>query len=263
MRNDAIPLEERRLQKIDSLAEYHQMHERHRIFPGVLKDRQIRRVLDVASGVGVVGSRIATNEQIDLLCNDISPKCLQIMEQNNLRTVSFDLDDPDKPYPFENGTFDAVISLAVIEHLMNMDHFFHELLRILREDGYLFISAPNYSGLTYLLPFLVSGKTFHDPLDESQRYEFMGHVKYFTFRTLLDVASSYGFAPDTVYLPVPQESSRFKSLKDRSPVKAMLFRQLLTLVYHLGSPRWAAEPVICLKNSSKKNKKYNIRKVVL
>lgn len=261
MRNEAIELEELRLQDINDLSDYQAHHERHRIFPAVFENREQSKILDVAAGVGVVGKRIVDQYPAEMLCNDICPKCLQTLEKSGLKTVSFDIDDKEKAFPFADGHFDAVIALATIEHLINIDHFVEEISRILRDGGYLYISAPNYAGLTYLLPFLLSGKTFHDPLSDPSRYEFYAHVRYFTYRTLLEYISSYDFTPDTVYLPLPESSSRYVSLRQKSLLKATLFRSAMNVVYRL-SPRWSAEPVICFQKSGK-GRKGTIRKVIM
>lgn len=258
---DAIQLEERRLQEINSIEDYHSLHERHRIFPRVFENRRIDRVLDVASGVGVVGRNIRENSDIEPYCNDICPKCLQTMEKIGLRTVSFDIDDNDSAFPFADGYFDAAIALATIEHVLHIDHFVREIFRIIKNGGYFFISAPNYSGLSYLLPFLLTGKTFHDPMSEDSRYEFYGHIRYFTYRTLLDFVSSFGFTPETVYVPLPESASRYRALRNRSPLKAATIRMLMKIIYRL-SPRWAAEPVICFQKLEK-NGNGKIRKVII
>lgn len=247
MRVDAIPLEEERLRNVSNIEDYHSLHERHRIFPGVFKGKNHQKVLDIAAGVGVVGKRIQDGCDADVLCNDICPKCLAVMEKAGLKTTSFNIDDDSRPYPVENGQFDAVVALATIEHLINLDYFLDEINRILQKDGRLYLSAPNYSGLTYLLPFLVTGKTFHDPVSEEERYEFYAHVRYFTYRSLVDVVHQHGFAIDEVYLPVPESSSRYLSLKQKSKLKAQLARGTMKTLYRLFSPRWAAEPVICFR----------------
>jgi ubiquinone/menaquinone biosynthesis C-methylase UbiE len=261
MRKDAIELEEKRLHEVHTIEDYGMIHERHRIFPKVFENRRIERALDIAAGVGVVGRNIAEGSDVEIFCNDICPKCLQIMADNGLKTVSFDIDTDDTAFPFTDGYFDAVIVLSTIEHVIHIDHFVKELLRILRKDGYLFISAPNYSGLPYLLPFLLNGKTFHDPMSESSRYEFYGHVRYFTYTTLLEFISSFGFVPDTVYVPLPENGSRYQELRKRSPIKAAIFRFLMKLAYRL-SPRWAAEPVLCFQKASHRGD-YRLQKVIL
>jgi SAM-dependent methyltransferase len=209
----------------------------------------------------VVGQRVKAHYNDRVLCNDICPKCLSIMQKNGLRTVSFDIDDPGSRFPFDSGRLDAVIALATIEHVIHIDHFVSEIHRIVRDGGYFYVSAPNYSGVLYLLPFLPSGKTFHDPLEEGSRYEFYAHVRYFTYRTLLEFVASFGFTPDTVYLPLAESSSRYTRLRDKSRIAAGVFRQSMRALFAL-SPRWASEPVICFRKGSG-GRRGQVRKVVL
>lgn len=264
MRKDAIRLEEERLRGIDDIREYPSLHERHRIFPGILELESHKRILDIAAGMGVVGKRIQEHYQGDLLCNDICPKCVRTMQENGLQTVSFDIDDSEKPYPFPDGHFSAIIALASIEHLIHVDHFVKEIHRLLDDDGCLYLSAPNYSGLAYLMPFLLTGRTFHDPFGESSRYEFYAHIRYFTYRTLLEFVSSFGFAADAVYLAVPEGSSRFKKLKSNSKTKALTFKYVMKYIYKFFSPRWAAEPVVCFRKSGNSRKvNFKPKKIVL
>lgn len=261
--NRAVDLEETRLQEIQNVSDYQMIHERHRIFPELFENRNHKNILDISAGVGVVANRIKEKYNAELLCNDLSPKALSILNKNGHKTISFDLDENKKTYPLPNAEFDAVISLATIEHILDIDHFLSEINRILKDGGYLYISAPNYSGLTYLLPFIKSGKTFHDPLKKEDKYEFYSHVKYFTYRTLIEVASQSGFEAEAVYLGVPMEGSRFLNLKNNAPLKAWLYKYSMLTIYKLFSPRWAAEPVICLKKKTNARINLKPRKVVL
>jgi SAM-dependent methyltransferase len=261
MRTDAIQVEETRLDGIKDIEDYPDFHERHRVFPAVFEDRQHKRVLDISAGVGCAAKRIRENYTAELLCNDIDPTCLGILRKLGLPSVSFDIDDPEQPFPFPEGQFDAVIALATIEHLIYIEHFIKEVRRILSDDGYLYISAPNYNSLAYLPRLLLTGKTFHDPLSKSsrERYEFYAHVRYFTYRSLLELVSSYDFVPDTVYLPLPHSSSHYRRLPKH---KAIAFRWAMMLMYNLFSPRWAAEPIICFRKIAG-NVNRSFRRVVL
>lgn len=261
MRKDAIPIEETRLHGINDIEDYPDFHERHRVFPAVFEDRQHKKILDIAAGVGCAAQRVQENYPADLLCNDISPTCLRILRELGMPTVSFDIDDDELAFPCPEGQFDAIIALATIEHVIHVDHFMKEIHRILSNEGYLYMTTPNYGSLLYLPRFLLAGKTFHDPLSRSsrQRYEFYAHVRYFTYRSLIEFVSSFGFVPDTVYLALPEGSACYRSL---SKPKAVAFRYAMMLMYNLLSPRWAAEPIVCFRRaSSRVNRKF--RKVIL
>ena len=264
MRKDAIKIEEARLEGISDIEEYPDFHERHRIFPAVFEKRQHKKLLDIAAGVGCAAQRIDKGYGGELVCNDIDPICLKVLRKAGLTVLSFDIDDPEQAFPFTDGHFDAVVALATIEHVLHIDNFVKEIHRILAEDGYLYLSAPNYNALTYLYRFILSGKTFHDPISKwpRERYEFYAHVRYFTYRSLVEYVSSLGFVPDTVYLGLPQGSTRYLSMPKP---KALAFRYAMMAMYRLGSPRWASEPVICFRKTSGpwQGKLNDIRKVVL
>lgn len=251
MKTDAVHLEELRLQETQRIEDYPDFHERHRVIPAIFENRQHQSIFDVAAGVGCAAQRIKENYSAELLCNDITPKCLTLLQQMGIPTVSFDL-DVEQPYPFADGRFDAVISLATIEHLMHVDHFVREVRRILSNDGFFYLSSPNYAGLAYLPRLVVNGRTFHDPLSPSsrQRYEFYAHIRYFTYRTLLEFVSSFGFTLDTVYLPLPEGSTRYRTLAGRSKLAAFSFRTAMKTMYQLFSPRWASEPILCFRKTS-------------
>lgn len=264
MRRDAIQLEETRLQGISDIEDYPSFHERHRVFPAIFEDRLHQRILDVAAGVGCVAQRIRSDYATDLLCNDVSPTCLSILRQLDMPTVSFDIDNREAAFPFPEARFDAVVALATIEHVIHLNHFLSEMHRVLSDDGYLYISSPNYASPFHLPRLVLDGRSFHDPLSESsrQRYEFYAHVRYFTYRTLLEFVSSFGFVPDTVYLALPAGSSRYRALHSDSPLKAFAFRYAMMLTYRLLSPRWASEPILCFRKSVDRVNG-RIRKVVL
>ena len=264
MNKTAIQLEEIRLQDVRSIQDYPDFHERHRIFPALFEDRQHKKIIDLSAGVGCAAQRVQERYPADLLCNDITPKCLDILNKLGLHTVSFDLDDEEKTFPFPDGHFDAIISLATIEHVIHLDHFLQETYRILDNDGYLYLTSPNYAGIVYVPRFLLKGKTFHDPLSEDsrQRYEFYAHVRYFTYRTLLEFVSSFGFTPDTVYLALPEGSTRYKALYSRFKPLALAYRYAMMMMYHGLSPRWASEPVLCFRKTDSKVKR-RFRKVIL
>jgi SAM-dependent methyltransferase len=49
----------------------------------------------------------------------------------------------EQPCPVDDGYFDLVLALDVIEHLFDTDVFLGELRRILRDDGHAMIATPN------------------------------------------------------------------------------------------------------------------------
>lgn len=255
MRTDSMSLESGRMSGL-SVDQYPLLHERHRIFPDIFEQRNHRNVLDISAGIGIVAKKIQSEYPCDLSCNEVDKTCLKQLERLDVNLTSFDLDSNER-LPFPDKQYDAVICLATIEHLINVDHFVEELHRILRDDGRLYLSVPNYAALYWMIPLLM-GKTFHDPFGEKSRYEFYAHIRYFTYRTLLEYMKHFGFSVDTVYLTLPEGSTHFKEIRQRSKPLAFMIRNSLRLLY-MASPRWHQEPVICFS----KNREGKMRKVIL
>jgi len=241
MRTDAKKLEENRLSGL-TLENYPFVHERHRIFPEVFEDRGHRKIMDISAGIGVVAKLVTDRYPCDMHCNEVDETCLRELKKLNVRLTSFDL-DTGKPLPIETKTYDAIICLATIEHLINVDEFINDLNRILKDDGRLYLSTPNAAGFLSTIT-LLRGRTFNNPLDERSRYEFYAHVRYFTYRTLIEYMEHFGFIPDTVYLPLPKQSTRFQRIRNRSRLLSSLIRSACRFLY-MTSARWHQEPVVC------------------
>lgn len=262
MREFAVHQEEARLSGGEDSAVYPEFKERHRIFPTVFERRNHKKILDTSAGIGYAAQRILENYPAKVFCNEISPVCFANLRRIGAPIVSFDLDDTTAAFPFSDGCFDAVISLVTIEHLLNIDYFVKEINRILCNGGYLYITTPNYAAPEYLINPVLYGKSFHDPLAESSRYEFFAHLRYFTYKTLLEFVSAFGFVPDTVYIARPGGSSRYRKLYENSRLKARIFRFAMSLRHNLLPPSWASEPVVCFQKANRKLSR-TIRKIVL
>jgi ubiquinone/menaquinone biosynthesis C-methylase UbiE len=248
MREDSVALEDGRLEGYD-LENYPWVYERHRAFPEIFGQEKYGRILDIAAGIGLVAKRIHDNYPGKMICNDVAVQSLKSLRANGLTSVSFDLDDPVEFFPFQDASFDAIVSLATVEHIINIEHHLQEIRRILKPGGHLYISAPNYSNLYFLPRFVWDGKTFHDPMKGGMtRYEFLAHVRYFTYKTLLEFISSFGFQPDFTYLPIPKGSTFFQNLSKRSPFKARVFQLGMRLLYTVLPPRWALHPILRFTN---------------
>jgi 2-polyprenyl-3-methyl-5-hydroxy-6-metoxy-1,4-benzoquinol methylase len=63
--------------------------------------------------------------------------------------------------PYSDATFDAVVSLEVIEHLKNPRHFMREIERILKVSGRCLITTPNQISLASKLCLLLRDQFQH------------------------------------------------------------------------------------------------------
>jgi SAM-dependent methyltransferase len=261
--NPAVGLEEERLKHISGVEDFDMFHERHRIFPALFEDRGHKKIIDIAAGIGAAAGRVNAYYDADIICNDLSPKCLNSLGKLGLKTTSFDLDDETRPYPLNDGEFCAVISLATVEHLYHIDNFFREAKRILKDGGHMYMSVPNYNGLNYLIPLLFKGKTFHDPLAAGEKYEFYGHLRYFTHVSLIRYARSFGFTAEAVYLGKPEMGTHYLRFKAKHRLGAALYKAMMLILYSVFPPRWAPEPVICFRKCNDPKLVINPRKKIL
>jgi SAM-dependent methyltransferase len=100
-------------------------------------------------------------------------------------------------WPFNNESFDLVIACEVIEHLaLDPMMLFSESNRILRPNGYLFVSTPNaasYQNIIKLACLQTPGlnSQFRTPPSLSFLYE--RHNREYTPKCLVELFSSSGF----------------------------------------------------------------------
>lgn len=85
---------------------------------------------------------------------------------------------------FADASFDAVHSSQVLEHLAHPQRELAELHRVLRSGGLFYANVPNYQCLSIVL-----GR------DDFESNHPMGHLNYFTPKTLRALLAQNGFTP--------------------------------------------------------------------
>lgn len=83
---------------------------------------------------------------IDLGCGDMPYRAA--LERQGIRYVGADIDDggdvriaADGRVPLDARSFDAVLSVQVLEHVRDLDAYFREIRRLLGDDGILYLST--------------------------------------------------------------------------------------------------------------------------
>ena len=56
--------------------------------------------------------------------------------------------------PFDDNTFDGIVCLEVIEHVWSTDNILGEAERVLKPDGWLLLTTPNYLFWRYRIKYL-------------------------------------------------------------------------------------------------------------
>lgn len=86
----------------------------------------------------------------------------------------------------QDASFDLVVMLEVIEHIVNAEHLLAEVRRVLKPGGALVLSTPNFAWLYNRLRILI-GQLSHD-----EGY----HYRFFTRASLGRQLRSAGFEPE-------------------------------------------------------------------
>ena len=82
-------------------------------------------------------------------------------------------------FPFLDNTFDVVMSLAVIEHIANLDNYLFETYRVLKPGGIFYLSTPNFN---------FSYKTFYDDPTHLKPFTEAGIEKTLIFSSFINVS---------------------------------------------------------------------------
>ena len=108
-----------------------------------------KRVLDAACGTGY-GTKILAECAEEVIGMDISSETIAYAIKNYKQVNTRYLIGSVECLPFEDQSFDAIVSFETIEHVNGIIQysFLNEIKRVLKEDGILIMSTPNKKEFT-------------------------------------------------------------------------------------------------------------------
>lgn len=160
------------------------------------------KVLDVGAGHGAFSKKLY-ELGYDVAACDMSP---EIFYFDKIECRKSDL---TKSLPYEDNTFDAIVALEVMEHILDHEVFFRESQRVLKPGGQLFISTPNILSLKSRVRFLFSGFFYSfKPLD-LQNNDGLQHVASLTLDQYNYIGIRNGFETAVMKVDKRQSSSRW------------------------------------------------------
>ncbi|HYQ27566.1 MAG TPA: class I SAM-dependent methyltransferase, partial [Polyangiaceae bacterium] len=102
-------------------------------------------VLNLGSGPFFELSALPRLDKRFTLC-DIDPRALTVAREiHGAALAGTDALTPGAPLPYPSAHFDAVVSMDVVEHLVDPLPWLADALRVLKPGGLLFLTTPNYA----------------------------------------------------------------------------------------------------------------------
>jgi len=102
-------------------------------------------VLNLGSGPFFELSALPELHKRFTLC-DIDPRALTVAREiHGAALAGTDTLIPGAPLPYPTAHFDAVVSMDVVEHLVDPLPWLADALRVLKPGGLLFLTTPNYA----------------------------------------------------------------------------------------------------------------------
>lgn len=183
-----------------------------------LGEKKYNVMADIGAGRGELTERLVPYANKILMLDDYE----EVNRPANAQFVKADLNDF---WNVPDNSVDFVFSLEVIEHIENPRHFMREIKRIMKPNGYGFVSTPNNLNFFSKLNFFMKGehRFFKD-------FSYPAHISVVTevdFRRILNengltfIDFYYNYA-DT--MPIMEWSLRFKN-KGLSSTVGVLFQK--------------------------------------
>jgi SAM-dependent methyltransferase/uncharacterized small protein (DUF1192 family) len=101
-----------------------------------------RRVLDAGCGIGYGSAILAEAGAEEVVGIDIAEDVIEAARAHESAEIHFEVGDV-RELPFDDESFDAVVSFEVIEHVAEHEVALGEFARVLRSGGIVAVSSPN------------------------------------------------------------------------------------------------------------------------
>lgn len=152
-------------------------------------------VLDLGCGVGYGSNMLSIPEKVnEVIGIDISSSALNYANRyydNN--KVHYALSSAES-LPIGDKYFDVVTAFEIIEHVADYQKTIREIFRVIKNNGYLFISSPNPRDMLNRLRHRLFGKPFPDKYQKNPH-----HIKEFYYEELFDILKNEGFKIEDSY----------------------------------------------------------------
>lgn len=138
---------------------------------------QGKKVLDLGCRDGMLTESFSVGNEV--IGADIDKKALDLCQKRlGIETHWLDL---NVEWPWENNSFDAIVSCEIIEHLYVLDQFLENVVKSLKSGGIYIGSVPNAFRMRNRLKFLFGKEYETDPT----------HVRQFSYEKLQNTLAKH------------------------------------------------------------------------
>ncbi|HEY8240258.1 MAG TPA: class I SAM-dependent methyltransferase [Kiritimatiellia bacterium] len=159
------------------------------IYPAVLASLPPppARILDVGAGEGYFAKLLKERGyQVEA--------CDYLQDLFKVKEVPFHKSDLNQAIPLPDNSYDAVVSIEVLEHLENHVRFMQEVVRVTKPGGLIVLTTPNVLSLPSRWHFFLYGYTdcAPRPLDPRLKEYYMQHINPISVPEILFLLERFG-----------------------------------------------------------------------
>jgi len=152
---------------------------------GIIRPFLEGRILDLGCGDGSFTRRLAQLAKIEEVIGcDLSEGALKkaVLSPETLFVAAHGCH-----LPFPDNSFDGLVLIEVVEHLLDTENLFREVNRVLKPGGKIIITTTDFN---FMKKLIVSAFFF-----ERYFYPTNPHIRFFTRKTLREILIRFGFQP--------------------------------------------------------------------
>lgn len=178
----------------------------------MLAGEQCLRILDLGCGDGAFTKKIA----LKLGCNDIVGIESHIEKAKKAEDLGIKvfISDLNQTFPFDDCSFDVVLSNFVIEHIFDVDNFVTEIKRVLKGGGCAIVGTENLASTHNFLALLLGMQPFPMSIAISSKFRIGNrlqaknlqpldsdespHIRVFAYEGLKDIFKVYSLYAERI-----------------------------------------------------------------
>jgi SAM-dependent methyltransferase len=178
------------------------IHERfHSFFRKYVTEFNQPKILEIGAGHGAF-TEILYREGYDVSACDLFPELFFLKE------VECKKADLTEKLPYNSETFDIIVAVEVMEHILDHQMIFAESSRILKNNGILLFSTPNILSLKSRIRFLFSGFFYGFKPINHENNDGLQHLSSLTVDQYINLGLNKGFRQCDFSIDKQQATSR-------------------------------------------------------